>query len=132
MKKFAKVFALSLIVILSMIPLCACTSAGVRYNLIDVDFGGLASVAQYEYNYIEFDFDKGTYKVENKVKANGIVTRQTGNFYIYGDHVTITNNEVPTQNYLLCAGEQAYFVGDTFYVEGTISGFGAVSMTFQK
>ena len=107
-------------------------SNGERYDLVDIDFSGI-TVEHYEYNYIEFDHDEGTYSLKNKTKLYDTVTRQTGRFIVDPDNkVTITNDLVPTQNYLLYSGEKAYFSGNKFYVSASIPGYGNVSMTFEK
>lgn len=74
-----------------------------------------------------------TYKLENKVKQNGIVTRQSGSYSCDEEgFVEITNDNIPEQDFLLCEGEIKYFKGELFYIEGQISGFGKVSMIFAK
>ena len=125
--------ALLLAVLLSVF--CSCGSLGgakEKYNLVDIDFLNV-TVSHYEYNYITFDFDNGTYVLKNKVKANGIVTEQTGKFTVdKDDNVTFTNDQVPTQDYVLYDGEDAYFDGDKLYIEAYIDGYGEVSMVFEK
>ena len=100
------------------------------YNLVAINFANI-TVDQYEYNYIKFNTEKGIYKVQNKV--NGIVTRQTGDYYVNdNNYVTFTNDNIPSQDYVLYDGESAYFRGNRLYVTATIPGYGNVSMTFEK
>ncbi len=83
--------------------------------------------------YIEFDFGNGTYKLKNKVKINEIVSIQKGDFWVDDDnHITITNDDIPSQNYLLCPGEEIYFEGNKLIIKGYVLGYGDISMTFQK
>ena len=71
--------------------------------------------------------------MENKVKVNGIVSKQKGHFLIDVDnHVALTNDDVPTQNYLLCPNEVIRLEGDELTIEGNLLGVGEVSMTFRK
>lgn len=103
-----------------------------RYNLSDINLGGV-TVEHYEYSYIEFDFDKGIYRLENKTKSNGIVTKQSGSFTTgLNEHITVTNDDIPSQNYLLYIGEELYFKGSNFYVEAYIDGIGYCSLIFTK
>ena len=87
------------------------------------------------YNYIDFNFDDNTYTLKNKVKANGIVTKQTGAFIKdqFGG-VTITNDATPSQNYFLYYNEDLLFSNDytNFYVSATISGTEIVMIYTKK
>lgn len=108
------------------------SNTGTKYNLVSVNITGV-TLDQFEYNYIRFDFTKGTYWLENKVKANGIVTKQTGTFTVDNDgRVTITNDQVPSVRYLLIDGETLYFDGDKFIVTAYVQGYGTLSMTYKK
>ena len=109
-----------------------CTS-GDKYKLFSVSGLGL-SASHYDYNYITFNFKKNTYILKNKAKANGIVSKQTGNFSFEDETtITITNNEIPLQNYFLYSTETLEFSEDfeTFYVTAYISGT-RVTMTYKK
>ena len=122
MKKLL-VFLLSIMLILPTFSLAACAN-GDRYELTLVS-GLSISTEAYEYNYIDFNFDNNTYTLKNKAKANGIVTKQTGSFKEdkFGG-VTITNNEIPSQDYILYYNETLLFSDDysKFYASATISG----------
>lgn len=132
MKRLTTAFCIALMAILALLSFIACNSNVVRYELVDLEFGSV-TVSHYEYNYIEFNYDNGTYELENKVKANGIVSKQKGHFLIDVDnYVTLTNDDVPTQNYLLCPNEEICLEGDKLTIKGSILGFGKVSMTFRK
>ena len=131
MKKFLT-FLLTILLTLSTFSLAGCAN-GDRYEL--TYFYGLGvSIDAYEYNYIDFNFDNNTYTLENKVKANGVVTKQTGSFTedLFGG-VTLTNNEVPSQDYILYFNELLLFSDDyeKFYASATISGVEVV-MIFTK
>ena len=131
MKKVWKVLVGCLMFVLLLVG-CAEERRGTRYNLTDIDFANI-TVEHYDYSYIEFNFENNTYYLENKAKANGIVSRQSGNFIVdANNYVTITNNDIPTQNYLLYPGETLRFDGDNFYASAYISGYGNASLTFTK
>lgn len=100
-------------------------SKKVKYKLSSVKFSNL-TVNHYDYNYIEFNFGKNTYYLENKSKQNGIVTKQKGSFSVNGKNVTITNSDIPTQNYLLSPNETLSFSGDDFKVEAYVAEYGGV------
>ena len=100
-------------------------SKKVKYKLSSVKFANL-TVGHYDYNYIEFNFGNNTYYLENKSKQNGIVTKQKGSFSIDGDSVTITNSDIPTQNYFLAPNETLSFSGDDFKAEAYIAEYGGV------
>ena len=103
-----------------------------KYELIDVEFANI-SISSFEYNYIEFDEKNNTYKLENKVKQNGIISKQTGTYTVDDNgNVTITNDDNANVDYFLYVGEKRYFKGNAFYVEAYIPGYGNVSMTFAK
>ena len=131
MKKFL-IFLLPLIMIFSTFCLSACSKSD-RYELTSLHGLGV-SADFYEYNYIEFNFDDNTYVLENKVKTNNIITKQTGSFIkdAFGG-VTITNNDIPSQNYFLYSNETLYFSEDNslFYASATISGT-EIIMIFTK
>lgn len=132
MKKITTAFFVALMTFFLSLSFVACSGNVVRYDLVDVDFANV-TVSHYDYNYIEFDFDSGTYELENKVKVNGIVSKQKGRFLVDADnYVTITNDDIPTQNYVLCPGEVIRFEDDKLIIEGSLSGYGKVSMTFSK
>ena len=132
MKKAATSFFVALMAIFVSLSFAACKRNVVRYDLVDLELANV-TVSHYEYNYIEFNFENGTYELENKVKMNGIVTRQKGHFLVDADnYVTITNDDIPTQNYLLCPNEEIYLKDDELVVTGSIVGYGEVSMTFRK
>lgn len=132
MKRLATAFCIALMTILVLLSFTACNSNVVRYDLVDLEFGSV-TVNHYEYNYIEFNRDNGTYKLENKMKANRIVTKQTGRFLVDAEnYVTITNDDIPTQNYLLCPNEVIRLDDDELTIEGSVIGIGEVSMTFRK
>lgn len=105
---------------------------GDRYDLVSVDFPGV-SIGSYVYNYIIFNFDKGTYRLENKAAANNIVMSQTGKFTVSSSgKVSFTNDSNPSNNFILYAGENAYFLGGRLYVEASVPGYGSISMVFEK
>lgn len=132
MKKTITAFFVALTAIFVSLAFTACKSNAVRYDLVDVEFANL-TVNHYDYNYIEFDFGNGIYELKNKVKMNGIVTRQKGHFWVDADnYVTITNDDIPAQNYLLCPNEVIYLKDEELVVSGSIAGYGEVSMTFRK
>ncbi|MBQ9118302.1 MAG: hypothetical protein IJY11_03770 [Clostridia bacterium] len=129
MKKLCKVLLSCLLFVLLLV---GCADNGIRYDLTEVDFSSV-TVDHYEYNYIEFDFESNTYELENKAKGNGIITRQKGSFFVDDeDYVTITNDDIPSQDYLLYEGETLYFKGDNFHAEAYIPGYGNVYMIFSK
>lgn len=130
MKKVLVGYLLSLVLVVSF--LVGCASNAVRYNLSAVNFANV-TVDYYEYNYIDFDFENHTYKLENKAKQVGLVVTQKGTFTVdENNFVTITNDDIPTLNYLLYTGETLYFDGDVFHVEAYIPGYGQCSMAFSK
>ncbi len=134
MKKFTKSLLALLFVVVSLFAVCACDDEekGTKYSLSEVDFANI-TVEHYEYSYIRFDFESGKYILKNKVKQNGIVTKQTGTFTVDEDnYVTITNDAIPTIDYFLYEGETLYFEGDSFYAEAYIPSYGNVSMVFTK
>lgn len=122
MKRFLT-FLLSILFIFGTSSLAACAN-GDRYKLTSV-FGLGVTIDAYEYNYIDFNFDNNTYTLENKAKSNGIVTKQTGTFKEdqFGG-VTITNDAIPSQDYLLYYRETLLFSDDytKFYASATING----------
>lgn len=111
----------------------ACAN-GDRYELTYMSGLGVSAKA-YEYNYIDFNFKNNTYTLENKVKANGIVTKQTGTFKEdrFGG-VTVSNNEVPSQDYFLYYNEILLFSDDysRFYASATINGSEVVFIYTKK
>lgn len=131
MKRLTIAFCTTLIAIFAL-SFTACNRNVVRYNLVDIDFGNV-TVSYYDYNYIEFDFKNSTYELKNKVKTNGIVSTQKGKFLVDAvNYITITNDDVPTLNYLLCPNEVIRFEDDKLIIEGSLSGIGEISMTFKK
>ena len=147
MKKYLSLL-LAILLLLSCVALTGCSkdndndndddrdqdhnTNGVKYELIDMHFSNV-TVDHYEYNYIEFDFDEGTYILKNKTKANGIVTKQTGEFTVDDDnYVTITNDDIPAQDFFLGDGEEVHFENDYLYIEANIDGYGYVYMIFKK
>ena len=131
MKKLL-ILLLTILLIFPVFSLTACAN-GDRYKLTYVSGLGL-STEVYEYNYIDFNFDNNTYTIENKTKVNGIVTKQTGTFKEneFGG-VTITNKEIPSQDYILYYNETLLFSDDhsKFYASATIGGT-EVIMIFTK
>ena len=116
-------FILAILLFTSTSSLISC-SKGDKYELFSISGLGI-SKSSYEYNYIIFDFDNNTYEMKNKAKANGIITQQTGSFSFVTDYfISITNKEIPLQNYFLYSNELLLFSDDysTFYVSATISG----------
>lgn len=132
MKKILITLLVALMLIVVVCSFLGCSN-GDRYELTYI-YGLGISTEVYEYNYIDFNFDNNTYVLKNKVKANGIVSHQTGKFYEdqFGG-VTITNNEVPSQNYVLYYRETLLFSDDynKFYASATIDGTEVV-MIFTK
>lgn len=131
MKRLAIAFILVLMAIFVSVSMAACKKNTVRYNLVDMRLANI-TVSHYEYNYIEFNNDDSTYELKNKTKSNGIVTTQKGHFLVDVDnYVTITNDDIPSQNYLLCQNETIQFINDTLTIEGRIAG-SRVYMIFKK
>ena len=133
MKKFS-IFLLSLcMAIVSVFSLTAC-GTGDRYELTYISGLGLSTDA-YDYNYIDFNFENNTYILKNKAKANGIVTQQTGSFIVdqFGG-VTITNDAIPSQDYILYYNETLLFSNDNtkFYASATITGIEVVLIYTKK
>ena len=129
-KKYGIIAAIVVGVIILILLVCGGNVD--RYELVEINFSTL-SVNHYEYNYIEFNHNKGTYKLENKTKSNGIICKQTGKFIIDNEgNVTFTNDDVPSQDYVLYPNESVYIKGNKLYVEAYISGYGNVSMVFEK
>ena len=95
----------------------------VRYDLSSIKCSNL-TVAHYDYNYIKFNYGNNTYYLENKSKQNGIVTKQSGTFSVTGDAVTITNSDIPSQNYFLYPNETLTFSGSKFKIEAYIAEYG--------
>ena len=132
MKKIMTNFLMTIMLFVTMFSLSACANVD-RYELTQITGLGV-SVKAYDYNYVEFNFDNKTYTLKNKVKANGIVTKQTGNFVEDGfGGVTISNNEIPSQDYILYNNETLLFSDDysKFYAYANISGR-EVIMIFTK
>ena len=126
-----KIVSLLLILVISTLCLASCSNV-TKYELIDIEFANI-SVSSYEYNYIEFNENNNTYKLENKAKQNGIVTKQTGTYSVDDKgNVSLTNDDNPNMDYVLYNNEKTYFKGNAFYVEAYIPGYGNVSMTFSK
>lgn len=132
MKKITTTLLMLIMVITTMFSVAAC-SKGDRYELTLISGLGVSTDA-FDYNYIDFNFDDNTYILKNKAKANGIVTKQTGSFNedMFGG-VTITNNEIPSQDYILYYNETLLFSDDysKFYASAKINGV-EVIMIFSK
>jgi hypothetical protein len=111
----------------------SCTN-GERYELSVIAGLGITT-DMYEYNYIDFNFDNNTYILENKVRANGIISKQTGTFSedSYGD-VVISNEDIPSQDYILYYNEQLSFSNyhNKFYVSAMIDGIEVVMIYTKK
>ena len=132
MQKFKSILLVVLLLFSNFVIMSACNSNVVRYDLVRFENFPI-SVDAYYYNYVEFDYSNNTYKLENKAKQNDIVTRQTGKFFIGTDgFVTITNDAIPSQNYMLYQGEKSYFEGDRFCTEVYISGYGYIKSIYEK
>ena len=132
MKKIIVFFLSAILLITTMSSLTACAN-GDRYKLTSISGLGI-STDVYEYNYIDFNFNNNTYTLKNKVKTNGIVSKQTGKFIVdqFGD-VTLTNNEIPSQDYILYYNETLLFSDDynNFYASAKINGVDVI-MVFTK
>ena len=132
MKKIIITFFTVIMLITTTFSLSACAN-GDRYELTLISGLGISTDA-YDYNYIDFNFDNHTYTLKNKSKANGIVTKQTGTFKedLFGG-VTITNDNIPTQDYILYYNETLLFSDDynKFYASAKINGIEVV-MIFTK
>lgn len=129
-KSLSFVFAL-LFLVLTSFTFVACGNKE-KYELHSISGLGISTSA-YEYNYVAFNFKDGTYKLENKAKQNGIVTKQTGTFEFISDNaITITNEDIPSQNYFLYYNETLTFSEDRdmFYVRAKISGY-SVEMIYK-
>lgn len=124
MKKFLSLMVVGVILLSCMF---GCANSSTRYSLYEIDLMGITT-EHYEYNYIEFNNETNTYKLENKAKGNGIITKTTGDFFVDKDGVVrITCNEIPNQNYFLAEGESLYFEGNYFYVV-----YGNYKMVYKK
>ena len=89
-----KIVSLLLILVIATLCLASCSNV-TKYELIDIEFANI-SVSSYEYNYIEFNENNNTYKLENKAKQNGIVTKQTGTYSVDDKgNVSFTSDENP-------------------------------------
>ena len=132
MKKIIVTFLTAIMLITTMLLVTACVN-GDRYELTFISGLGISTDA-YEYNYIDFNFDNNTYTLENKAKANGIVTKQTGTFKEdqFGG-VTLTNDKIPSQDYILYYSETLLFSDDynKFYASAKINGV-EIIMIFTK
>lgn len=132
MKKFL-MFLLSILLVFSTVSFTACTN-GDRYELTYISGLGISTDA-YVYNYIDFNFNSNKYSLKNKAKANGIVTKQTGTFEEdrFGG-VTITNDKIPSQDYLLYYNEILLFSDDyeNFYISATINGTEVIMIYTKK
>ena len=132
MKKIKALFFVLSFLMTVAITLSACSFNYTRYNLIEINVGGL-TLEHYYYNYIEFNYDNNTYKIENKTKLNNVVTKQTGNFFVDKDNkVLFTNDDIPSQNYIMYPNENAFFQDDKFHVEAYIEGYGYINMIYKK
>ena len=133
MKKLLKSFLMAIMVAVTMFSVTACAN-GDRYELTLVSGLGVSTDA-YEYNYIDFNFDNNTYTLKNRVKANGIVTKQTGTFKVdaFGG-VTMTNDNIPSQDYILYYNETLLFSDDytKFYASAKINGVEVVMIFTRK
>ncbi len=105
-------------------------SQGTKYHLTSVSGLSGVSAMSYEYNYIELK-DNGTYYLENKAKANGIVTKQSGKYLILDNGSMILSESDNGNNYLLASGETIYCINGQITVSGYISGIGQVRFQYQ-
>ncbi len=140
MKKQKSILVVSVVVLLCMcvLMLAGCNSdneppyssdnEGV-YSLVEITGLSGVSVSSYDYNYIALNSD-GTYELKNK--ANGVVSEQTGKYSIdsNGD-MTLTEAD-NDQNFFISTGESITCKNDELFIEGYISGYGNVTMTFVK
>ena len=132
MKKKVLCLCLTMVLLMCALLLTACGSDVEKYELVEIQFSTV-SVEDYNYNYIEFDRERGTYKLENRVKSNHVVSRQSGDFFVDAENnVAFTNKENPAQNYILYQGEIARFIGNKLRVDATIPGYGDVYMVFEN
>ncbi|MBR1983728.1 MAG: hypothetical protein IKA12_03475 [Clostridia bacterium] len=135
MKKLIVNFLTVMMLITTMCSVTACTACanGDRYELTLISGLGISTDA-YDYNYIDFNFSNNTYTLKNKAKANGIVSKQTGTFIEdrFGG-VTLTNDEIPSQDYILYYNETLLFSDDysKFYASAKINGV-EILMIFTK
>ncbi len=127
-----KIAFLLFVLVLPLLSMLSCGTKVERFELKEVDFLTI-TVDHYEYNYIELNHTDGTYKLENKVKQNGIVSKQTGKFLIdKNNNIIFTNDAVPEQDYLLYSGEKCYLKDNKIYVDANILGYGDIHMIFEK
>ena len=130
MKRIISLVAVAVVLCATLLTFVSC-GGGDKYELVDIKFAGV-TVDMYEYNYIKLN-SNGTYELENKVKANDIVTKQTGEYKLLSNgKVTFTNDDIPSMNYILYQNETATLDGDTLRVEASVPGYGNVYMVFKK
>ena len=111
----------------------ACSIGKTRYNLSSGFLGDTNISNAYEYNYIELNEKEGSYLLKNKSKTNGIVIKQTGSYAINENNImTITNNEIPTNDFFLGEGETIQVIGSSIIVSCYISYYGNCKMTFVR
>ncbi len=119
---------LTVLVFMFSLGIIGCRKAGTRYNL--VSFTGLGVTEQaYEYNYIEL-YEDGTYHLENKAKANGIVTQQNGKYLVKEDGAVVLSESDNGVNYFLGAGETITCINGRLTLTVFFSGYGQVTMVF--
>lgn len=131
-KKFIPL-VLTLMIVLFSVFASACSLNKARYNLSSGHVGDTDISNAFDYNYIELNEKEGTYRLENKATTNGIVIKQTGSYSVNNDNImTITNNEIPSNNYFLGSGETIKLIGNTISVSCYISYLGKCEMIFIK
>ena len=131
MNKIISLVAVAVVLAATLLSLASCFGGGDKYELVDIKFANVTT-DMYEYNYIKLN-DDGTYELENEVKANGVVTKQTGEYTVLSNgKVTFTNDDIPSVNYILYQNETATLNGNTLRVEANIPGYGTVYMVFEK
>lgn len=128
MKKTATVL-LAILTLICSISFVACNK-GTKYNLISVTGLIGVSVNTYDYNYIELKED-GTYYLENKVKMNGIITKQSGKYLIQSDGKMIISDSDNGNDFLLGIGESITCINGQITVYLTGYGYDNITMIYK-
>lgn len=128
MKKTATVL-LAILTLICSISFVACNK-GTKYNLISVTGLVGVSVNTYNYNYIELKED-GTYYLENKVKMNGIITKQSGKYLIQSDGKMIISDSDNGNDFLLGIGESITCINGQITVSLTGYGYDNITMIYK-
>ena len=128
MKKTAIVL-LAILTLICSISFVACDK-GTKYNLIAVKGLTGVSVNTYEYNYIELKED-GTYYLENKVKMNGIITKQSGKYLIQSDGKMIISDSDNGNDFLLGIGESITCINGQITVYLTGYGYDNITVIYK-